>query len=297
MTYPFHVKSPVVLIGFNRPDLMSLAIMRVREYEPTKVYAIVDGSRPDKADLHLVSETIEEIRKIDWPCDLVEVFSEENLGSARRILSGLDLVFAKEDFAIILEDDCIPSLDFFRFCDSSRSYLERYPNIGRVGGQNRWYSKHSKLAGIPVQASGIWGWATTARVWKLFRNWQTQGHHRQKSTIFRDVVTTSGVFRKIVRLKLLASSSNRNQWGVQFSMFTRHLGLLGLSPSVDLVENVGFDHRATRTKKMGINEFRIGELPENIVFPESSTNVPALERKKSRREAASYFLRLIRVGE
>lgn len=291
------MKSPVVLIGFNRPDLMSLTIKKVREYEPTKVYAIVDGPRADKAELNLVSETIAEIRKIDWPCDLVEVISEENLGSARRILSGLDLVFEKEDFAIILEDDCIPSPDFFRFCDSSRSYLERSPNIGRVGGQNRWFSEHSNLAGIPVQASGIWGWATTARVWKLFRTWQTQDHHKQKSIILRDVVTTNGVFRKLVRLKLLASSSNRNQWGVQFSMFTRHLGLFGLSPSVDLVENVGFDHRATRTKKVGINEFRIGKLPDNIVFPETPTNFPALERKKSRREAASYLLKLIRVGQ
>lgn len=291
------MKSPVVLIGFNRPDLISLTIKKVREYEPTKVYAIVDGPRADKADLNLVSKTIAEIRKIDWPCDVVEVFSEENLGSAGRILSGLDLVFEKEDFAIILEDDCIPSLDFFRFCDSSRSYLKKNPNIGRVGGQNRWFSKHSKLAGIPVQASGIWGWATTARVWKLFKNWQTQDHHKQKSIILRDVVTTNGIFRKLVRLKLLASSSNRNQWGVQFSMFTRHLGLFGLSPSVDLVENVGFDNRATRTKKMGINEFRIGQLPENIVFPETPKTFPALERKKSRREAVSYLLKLFRVGQ
>ena len=296
MTYHFYVKSPIVLIGFNRPDLISLAIERVREYEPTKVYAIVDGPRADKAELNLVSETISEIRKIDWPCDLVEVFSDENLGSARRILSGLDLVFAREEFAVILEDDCIPSLDFFRFCDIAKSYLDRYPNIGRVGGQNRWFSMHSKLAGIPVQASGIWGWATTAGVWNLFRTWQMQGHHRKKSIILRDVVTTNGIFRKLVRLKLLASSSNRDQWGVQFSMFTRHVGLLGLSPSVDLVENVGFDNRATRTKKMGINEFRIGKLPENIVLRETPTTLPALERKKSRREAVSYLLKLIRVG-
>ena len=295
MNYPFHVKSPVVLIGFNRPDLMSRTIARVREYKPKKVYAIIDGPRQRAKEADLVSATIAEIRKLDWPCQVVEIFSEENLGSARRIISGLDLVFAKEEYAIILEDDCLPSPDFFRFCDSARMYLEKNPNIGRVGGQNRWFSQNSNFAGIPVQASGIWGWATTATVWNRFRAWQLLGNHSKKSVLWKDLVSTVGTFRKLVRLRLLSSSENRNQWGVQFSIFTRQQGLLGLSPSVDLVENVGFDYRATRTKKMGINQFHIGELPEKIFFPATPKNIPALERKSSRAEALSYLLKLIRL--
>ena len=111
----------------------------------------------------------------------------------------------------------------------------------------------------------------------------------------RDILSTNGLFRKLVRLKLLANSSNRGQWGVQFSMFTRHQRFLGLSPSVDLVENVGFDGRATRTKKIGINQFQIGQLPKEISFPETPENLPTLERKKSRIEATNYLLKVLRI--
>lgn len=46
-----------------------------------------------------------------------------------RQYTGFSWVFEKEEQAIILEDDCIPNLDFFRYCDEM---LEKYKDDERV---------------------------------------------------------------------------------------------------------------------------------------------------------------------
>ena len=268
---------------------MQSLITRVREYRPSRVYAVVDG--PDEKLRHhdLVRMTINEIEKIDWPCKVIRLFSSYNMGSAKRIISGLDEVFRHEESAIILEDDCLPTQDFFRFCETGMVHLLNNPKIGRIGGQNRWWSEDSQFSAMAVQSSGIWGWATSGSVWQSFRAWQKGGHHDNSAVLMRDILGTYGMFRKIVRLRLLANRENRRQWGVQFSLFCRHSGLLGISPRVDLVENVGFDERATRTKKKGINHFDIGQLPEDLRFPDLSLTQANLERKKSRNEMRIYL--------
>ena len=46
-----------------------------------------------------------------------------------RQYTGFSWVFEKEEQAIILEDDCIPNLDFFRYCDEM---LEKYKDDERA---------------------------------------------------------------------------------------------------------------------------------------------------------------------
>jgi hypothetical protein len=283
------VKQPVVLIGYNRPDLMQSLISRVRQYQPSRVYVVVDGPAKKRGHRDLVRMTINEIEKIDWPCKVIKIFSSENMGSAKRIISGLDEVFRHETLAIILEDDCLPTQDFFKFCETGVVHMLNNPKIGRIGGQNRWWSEDSEFSAMAVQSSGIWGWATSSAVWQSFRAWQKHGYFDNPAILIRDISGTYGMFRKIVRLRLLANRENRRQWGVQFSIFCRHSGLVGISPRVDLVENVGFDERASRTKKKGINHFDLGPLPEDLKFPDLSLTQANLERKKSRNEFRIYL--------
>ena len=50
---------------------------------------------------------------VSWNCNLIKIYSDLNLGCAKRIQSGLDKVFENEKYAIILEDDTTPtSLSF-----------------------------------------------------------------------------------------------------------------------------------------------------------------------------------------
>ena len=64
-------------------------------------------------DIKLVKKTRNLIDKINKNKKVIKIYSDKNLGLRQRIITGLNKVFEKEKQAIILEDDCIPTKEFF----------------------------------------------------------------------------------------------------------------------------------------------------------------------------------------
>src|SRR5262245_10932171 len=54
---------------------------------------------------------------VDWPCQLHTLLRDRNFGCRIAVSSAIDWFFDHEEEGMILEDDCLPSEDFFRFCD------------------------------------------------------------------------------------------------------------------------------------------------------------------------------------
>ena len=69
------------------------------------------------------------IEQVDWECEVKLLYREENIGCRAAISSGIDWFFRHVDEGIILEDDCLPSKSFFRFC---QDLLEKYRHNDRV---------------------------------------------------------------------------------------------------------------------------------------------------------------------
>src|ERR1700750_1760932 len=109
--------APVALFIFNRPRLTAKVYERIRAVRPRKFLVIADGPRSSRSgEDKLCQETREIVASPDWPCELITNFASKNLGCKRRVSSGLDWLFQQCPEAIILEDDCLPSLSFFKFC-------------------------------------------------------------------------------------------------------------------------------------------------------------------------------------
>lgn len=72
--------SPILLIGFNRPDYMAAQVAAIRPACPDKLYLAVDGPR---ADRHGEAELCRQVREcaalVDWPCEVKTLFRERNL--------------------------------------------------------------------------------------------------------------------------------------------------------------------------------------------------------------------------
>ena len=112
------MKIPVVVIIFNRPDKAKKLYESLSNYKPNKLFIISDGPRIHVLkDKEKVKKTREIFKNIDWKCKVLINYSDKNLGSRDRIVSGLNWVFQKVEKAIILEDDCIPSKEFFPFME------------------------------------------------------------------------------------------------------------------------------------------------------------------------------------
>ncbi len=106
--------TPVAMIVFRRPDLAKEVLKSVRSAGIRKLYVIGDGPREHvPEDLASVQETRDLFENLDWDCEVTRIYSDVNLGLRTRVLTGLDEVFRTESRAIILEDDCVPHIDFF----------------------------------------------------------------------------------------------------------------------------------------------------------------------------------------
>lgn len=108
--------TPVILVVFNRPNLLDNLLQQIKLANPKKVYVLADAPRVgNQADLALCEEVRAIIDSFDLGCELIKLYRTTNLGCKKNIETGLDWIFEQEEFGIILEDDCMPNLDFLDF--------------------------------------------------------------------------------------------------------------------------------------------------------------------------------------
>jgi hypothetical protein len=240
---------PVVLIAFNRPHLTAQVFERIREWKPRELVLVVDGPRKDHPlDIDLVAQVRSIVRQVDWPCSVTEDFAEVNLGLKRRVSSGLSATFAANDAAIILEDDCVPDLSFFRFANE---LLEKYRDDSRVGlvsGSSRLRGKRASEYSYDFSNDvRIWGWATWARTWNRFVDsgdldvtWDRQTQERLIEGF------PSGPRRRAIA-SMMKSAAELDSWALPFAIHCRSNGYLSAVPESNLVENIGFGALSTHT--------------------------------------------------
>ncbi len=248
------IQVPVVVIVFNRPDLVGALFQRLRTQAPSKVYIIADGPRVGRVGEPELCEKTRSIAlaSVDWECEVIKIFSESNLGCRDRIVSGLDYVFDHEEYAIILEDDTLPNADFFLFC---RENLEKYRDdsaVFSITGSNIWPSLFQSDVMYFSKYTHIWGWATWRRSWRLY----------DSSLSFLDdpefhdnmaIVQGRGRHYKFwIKLFQRLKLREIDTWDYQFQATAWAYGAYCITPGRNLVTNVGFRPDATHTRSPSI---------------------------------------------
>ena len=242
--------APVVLIIFNRPDHTRAVFEVVAAARPKQLFVIADGPRPDyPTDASRCATARLIATRVDWQCKLHTHFSEQNLGCARRISSGLDWVFAHVDRAIILEDDCVPDLSFFRFCAELLKAYENDNRIRTIAGSNFLYgmTRHSWSYHFS-KFHLTWGWATWRRSWEgtdmAMRRWPEV----RDSGWLVDILNDKKLARFWVPRYNKMHDGRIRSWAgpYQFSCWLDNA--LSITPNWNLVSNVGAGQDATHTR-------------------------------------------------
>ncbi len=242
-------RAPVAIVAFNRPDLTRRVVERVLEAEPRDVYLLADGPRPGNAgDADRCAAVRVVFDEAAWPAGVHRRYLEQNLGCGPAVASGIDWVFDQVDRAIILEDDCLPDVSFFRFCDE---LLERYADDTRVmhvSGTNL-LAPEALYGGFSYGFAGfapIWGWATWGRAWRHYDRLMTGW------PAFRDAGMVSALRGSRQLHRLYADEWDRAHrgemtWDHQWQYTVLSQNGLTASPGRNLVTNLGFREDATQT--------------------------------------------------
>jgi len=276
---------PVLIIGYARPTFTKILIDSIRPIAPKKVYVKIDGPR-SKKDEALNIEVIRESQKIDWDCDVKFQISKENQGLKNTVISGIDWAFENEEYLIILEDDCIPSPNFFDFCAEVIPLYENDHRVMQISGSNfvggssevpdRWY--FSTL-------NDIWGWATWKRAWSRFEREVPAQLSIELQRDFQNYFGSKKVSNWFGRYMREARSESSQVWSTQwtFSMI-KNRGLT-LVPQSNLVANIGFFEDATH--KMGKHFI---EYEEFGLAPLVSDRIPKIVKANSKLDAIRFSL-------
>jgi hypothetical protein len=106
---------------------------------------------------------------VNWPCEVTTNYSSENLGCCRRPASAIEWALQLVEEIAVLEDDCVPHPDFFRFV---ADMLDRYREDERVmlvSGINVLRGRRNLPFSYAFSQYPLtWGWATWRRSWKRY---------------------------------------------------------------------------------------------------------------------------------
>jgi hypothetical protein len=253
--------TPIVIIIFNRLLETQRLIEAISKVQPTKLYIISDGPRENfPLDKGKVESCRQLIDSISWNCELVKLYSDINLGCMKRVVTGLNSVFQCENSAIILEDDCIPSVDFFKFCEWGLFNFQKNENIGLISGSNLIADKFdlTYMNGFSKYIN-IWGWATWKSTWEKYDNLLTIMDVQNNIGKFSKLKLVEKIFWKEL-FKLSIYSSKIWDFRLQYTFFM--YDLYSVYPKKSLVENIGFGVDATHTS-INKPKYVLNNLPEN----------------------------------
>ncbi len=272
---------PILYLIFNRPDLIEQSFAPIRNARPAQLFIAADGPRPEdrdqraevgrrmsadggstfakatadersegrKTEAELCAEARRIVEKVDWPCEVHTLFRDQNLGCRRAVSEAITWFFEHVKEGIILEDDCVADASFFLVC---AELLERYQDDERVmaiSGDN--YQPYGFKCDASYYFSiypHCWGWATWRRAWQLYDG-DLSAWPLLRETGWLEHLLGSHE-RALYRKRVVDSVYNRSvdSWAYCWSFSCFLNSGLAILPCVNLVENVGFDERATHTK-------------------------------------------------
>jgi hypothetical protein len=232
----FCLTTPVLLVIFNRPETTRAVFESIRAVRPAVYFVVADGPR---AQVDGEGARCEEARRIatavDWDCSMHTLLRDRNLGAGAGVASAITWFFEHAPHGIILEDDCVASSSFYRFCQELLARYEDNPEVMHISGNNFQYGR--KRGGASYYFSRYthtWGWATWRRAWNCYD------------------------------FEVVSKEDRSHTWDGQWWLSVERSHGVSVLPNANLVQNIGFGPDATHTRTPD----RSAMLPAHeIAFP------------------------------
>lgn len=272
--------SPVLFIIFKREDTTSRVFNRIREARPPRLYIAANSARIDRPDeIEKCKATRAVVENVDWPCEVHHLYRDNYLECGVSISSAITWFFEHEDQGIVLEDDILPHIDFFRYCDEM---LERYKDDDRIqliGGRNYLFDGYKSSVSYFMTSFGhIWGWASWKRVWKTYEYDITKiPRNEYKKRLYERLPKAAA--KSYLNAYDSVKNGSIDTWDYQFAVNRFYYERYSILPFVNMIENIGMNREdAAHTTKRNDKEANYKSAsPYPLVHPSNLTVDKQLE--------------------
>ncbi len=269
-------KTSILFIVFCREDTTQRVFEAIRTARPAQLYIAADGPRADRPG---EAEKCDKVRNlilqgIDWDCQVKTLFRDHNLGCRAAVSSAIDWFFSQVEEGIILEDDCLPHPDFFRFCEEMLEYYSDDTRIMHIGGGNfQLGRKIGKASYYFSRYSHIWGWASWRRAWQYYDVDIKSFPKFEQQNIVANIFSEKRIQKRWNEIlnKIYKKDMIFNTWDFQWNYALFCQNGLSIIPNVNLISNIGCGVEGTNTSQdnvySGLETYEMGEIvhPEFIV--------------------------------
>ena len=277
-------KTPILIIAWKRPQKTRELIGKIKQINPDILYIACDGPKNEniiednkvKETMDILLKSFEEVNSKKY------LFSKYNQGCKIGVSNAINWFFENESEGIILEDDCIPHLDFFSFCQEMLEIYRNDERIWSITGHNQqnnvqrgsgtyYFSKYPRS----------WGWATWKRCWvKYDRDITDWPKIKSKGVLKNKLKTKREINFWVNILDNIYHHNSPNTWDYQWTLSSFLNSGLTIVPNKNLIQNIGFDEDSTHTFGRDLNTFK-GKEKENClsIFPIIHPDYFVVEKK------------------
>lgn len=248
-------KLPILIIAYNRPKSFLKILNAITPDICSRIYISIDGPKNLK-DKEAVKK-IEMYLKARTNLEIELKKSEQNQGCNVGVVSAIDWFFSNEKEGIILEDDCLPSKEYFEFVCKYRNILKSNSHIGMISGQMPFVSakktgKEFFITSYPM----IHGWYTSASKWKLIRKnlYNTSRTNMRKSDSSLTINIARSNYWHALRLRVKYGGVDTWDCFVVNQFYL--LNLKCITPPIEMVENIGNDNNGSHKVNLNLNIYR-----------------------------------------
>lgn len=277
-----NVCAPVLFLVFNRPEQTRRVFEAIRAAKPQRLYVAADGPR---SGLLAEAQRCDEVRAIatavDWSCEVHTLFSEQNLGCREAPAQAMSWFFEAEAMGIVLEDDCLPSPEFFPFATSLLEHFKDDWRVMKINGFNPLGAHYSGSSYFYSYFGYAWGWASWRRAWKYFSS-DISGLADELSRL----PSLPYPFFK-GRLNIVSDLlAGLDAWDFQWELSISAQHGLQVIPQSSLIQNIGIGPDASHTLRLPLGVQNSGDF--SAVLPLSHPGLMLPD--------ASYERRLLKAG-
>lgn len=237
------LKTPVLFLIFNRPEETARVFKEIKKQRPKYLYVAADGPREHKAgEKELCEQTRAIIEQVDWDCEVKTLFREENLGCKQAVSQGITWFFDNVEEGIILEDDCLPSNSFFRFCEVNLEKYRHDTRIMHISGENPLDASFNSESYFFSKIPHIWGWASWRRAWSLYDAELQNFDYFIQNNLIQNVFEQKEAQLYWNKIFTRVKNGEINTWDYQWTYALFVNNGLSIVPNKNMVSNIGFGH-------------------------------------------------------